>query len=87
MLAGSGLIEQVLVEANPWINMPARIKVPLKQMPKPFTEAEIKSTVEAFKADLYHHHDVNCSRDGQIYKTALLVLGMNCIANQKPDTR
>jgi len=52
-------IEQALVEANPWIDMPARIKVPPKQMPKPFTEAEIKSIVEAFKADRYYHHYVN----------------------------
>jgi integrase len=52
-------IEQALVESNPWVDMPLRIKVPPKQMPKPFTEAEIKSIVEAFKADRYYRHYVN----------------------------
>jgi integrase len=28
-------------------------------MPKPFTEAEIKSIVEAFKANRYYRHYVN----------------------------
>ncbi|WP_026072238.1 tyrosine-type recombinase/integrase [Nodosilinea nodulosa] len=52
-------IEQALVESNPWVDMPLRIKVPPKQMPKPFTEAEIKSIVEAFKANRYYRHYVN----------------------------
>ena len=44
---------------NPWAEMPSRIKVPPKQMPKPFTQEEIRSIVEMFKADRYYRHYAN----------------------------
>ena len=47
------------VEINPWAEIPSRIKVPPKQMPKPFTMREIKSIVEAFKVDRYYSHYAN----------------------------
>ena len=52
-------VEQALVEMNPWAEMPSRIKVPPKQMPKPFTQEEIRSIVEMFKADRYYRHYAN----------------------------
>ena len=55
-------IEQALVEINPWTEIPSRIKVPPKQKSKPFTRAEIKSIVEAFRADRHYLHYVNLVR-------------------------
>jgi integrase len=52
-------MEKAYVEANPWIEMPYRIRVPPKQMPKPFTQGEIKAIVEAFRHDRYYHHYAN----------------------------
>lgn len=49
-------IEKGLVEINCWEDMPSRIKIPPKQMPKPFTLTEIKSIVEAFRIDRYYSH-------------------------------
>lgn len=42
-----------LVEVNPWEELPGRIKVPPKQMPKPFTRDEIGAIIQAFKTDRY----------------------------------
>jgi len=45
-----------LVTANPWTEMVGRIKIPPKQMPKPFTRAEITSIIQTFKTDQYYAH-------------------------------
>lgn len=47
-------IGKAYVEMNPWLEMPYRIKVPPKQMPKPFTQGEIKAIVEAFRSNRYY---------------------------------
>ena len=52
-------IEQGFVENNPWATIPSMIKIPPKQMPKPFTLSEIKSIIEAFKGDRYYSHYAN----------------------------
>lgn len=52
-------IEQGFVEINHWAEMPSRISIPPKQMPKPFTLEEIKSIIEAFKVDRYYSHYAN----------------------------
>lgn len=44
-----------LVVSNPWLNLTERIKIPPKQMPKPFTREEIGAIVLAFKSDHYYH--------------------------------
>ena len=47
---------QDLVESNPWVDMPARIKVPPRQMPKPFTREEIEAIIHTFRIDPYYHY-------------------------------
>lgn len=49
-------IEQDMMEFNPWADMPARIKVPPRQMPKPFTREEIEAIIQAFRTDPFYHH-------------------------------
>lgn len=49
-------IEQKLIEVNPWKPLVKRVKVPPKQMPKPFTQEEIKAIVEGFKRDRYYSY-------------------------------
>lgn len=45
------------VDANPWVNMPSKIEMLPKPMPKPFTREEIEAIVRARKeAPLYAHH-------------------------------
>jgi integrase len=41
-------------ENNPWVIMAERIKVPPKQMPKPFTREEMSSIIQGFKTDRYY---------------------------------
>ncbi|MFM7450179.1 MAG: tyrosine-type recombinase/integrase, partial [Leptolyngbyaceae cyanobacterium] len=49
-------IEQECIEENPWVDMPARIKVPPKQRPRPFTREEIDAIVQAFRTNRYYGH-------------------------------
>jgi integrase len=44
-----------LVITNPWINLVGRIKIPPKQMPKPFTREEIGAIIQAFRSDRNYH--------------------------------
>ncbi|MBD2168079.1 tyrosine-type recombinase/integrase [Calothrix membranacea FACHB-236] len=41
--------KQNLVRDNPWIEIPSRVKVPPKALPKPFSKAEIESILSAFE--------------------------------------
>jgi integrase len=41
-------------ENNPWATMADRIKVPPKQMPKPFTREEMKSIIQGFRTDPFY---------------------------------
>jgi len=45
-----------IVEYNPWTNLQNRIKIAPKQMPKPFTKAEIKTIIQAFENDSHYKH-------------------------------
>lgn len=45
-----------ILEVDPWKAMAERVKVPPKQMPKPFTREEIKAIVEGFRGDRYYSH-------------------------------
>jgi len=47
-------MKKQIVEYNPWENLHNRVKVPPKQMPKPFTKDEIRAIIEAFKADPHY---------------------------------
>ena len=38
-------IEQEIVESDPWKSFIKRVKIPPKQMPKPFTSEEIKAII------------------------------------------
>jgi integrase len=49
-------VKNNLVEANPWIEIVSRVKVPPKQMPKPFTRDEIAAIIQAFRTDKYYHY-------------------------------
>lgn len=49
-------IEQEILESNPWKPLIKRVKVPPKQMSKPFTSEEIKAIIEGFKQDKCHLH-------------------------------
>ena len=49
-------IEQEIVESNPWKPLIKRVKVPPKQMPKPFTSEEIKAITQGFEQDRYYSH-------------------------------
>ncbi len=44
-----------LVLTNPWVGLVERIKIPPKQMPKPFTREEIGAIIQAFRSDHYYH--------------------------------
>lgn len=49
-------IEQGIVEFDPWKSLIKRVKVPSKQMPKPFTSDEIKAIIQGFEQDRYYSH-------------------------------
>lgn len=49
-------IKKRIVEINPWKPLADRVKVPPKQMPKPFTLQEIKAIIEGFRCDRYYSH-------------------------------
>ncbi len=49
-------IEQEIVESDPWKPLIKRVKVPPKQMPKPFTSKEIKTIIQGFDQDRYYSH-------------------------------
>lgn len=49
------LRKEVVVD-NPWKDLVSRIKIPPKQMPKPFTREEIGAIILAFRTDRYYHH-------------------------------
>ncbi|MBD2196593.1 MULTISPECIES: tyrosine-type recombinase/integrase [Calothrix] len=42
-------IKQGLVKDNPWLDLPNRIKVPPKPLPRPFTKEEITAILNAFE--------------------------------------
>lgn len=44
-----------LILTNPWTHLVGRIKVPPKQMPKPFTREEIGAIIQAFRSDRYYN--------------------------------
>lgn len=43
-------------EYNPWTKRANVIKVPPKQLPKPFTREEMAAIIQAFRTDKYYHH-------------------------------
>ena len=49
-------LQKELVVSNPWKDLVSRIKVPPKQMPKPFTREEIGAIIRGFRTDRYYHH-------------------------------
>jgi len=49
-------IEKEMVESDPWKPLIKRVKVPPKQMPKPFTSEEIKAIIQGFNQDRYYSH-------------------------------
>lgn len=49
-------IEQKIVESDPWKSLIKRVKIPPKQMPKPFTSEEIKAIIKGFDQDRYYSH-------------------------------
>lgn len=50
-------ITKHLVEPfNPWKDIVRAVKVPPKQMPKPFSKEEIGAIIQAFRSDRYYHH-------------------------------
>lgn len=51
-------IEEEIIEFDPWKPLIKRIKVPPKQMPKPFTQQEIKAIIQGFEQDKYYSHYV-----------------------------
>ena len=51
-------IEQEIVESDPWKFLIKRVKIPPKQMPKPFTSEEIKAIIQGFEKDRYYSHYV-----------------------------
>jgi integrase len=50
--------EQEIVESDPWKPLIKRVKVPPKQMPKPFTSDEIKAIIQGFEQNRYYSHYV-----------------------------
>ncbi len=42
-------VEQGLVTSNPWEGLPGRVKVPPKQMPRPFTQGEVEAILQGFR--------------------------------------
>jgi integrase len=48
--------EHLLEGSNPWVELVSCIKVPPKQMPKPFTREEIGALIQAFRTDRYYSH-------------------------------
>ena len=51
-------IEQEIVESDPWKSFIKRVKIPPKQMPKPFSSEEIKAIIQGFEQDRYYSHYV-----------------------------
>lgn len=51
-------IEQEIAESDPWKPLIKRVKVPPKQMPKPFASDEIKAIIQGFEQDRYYSHYV-----------------------------
>ena len=49
-------IEQEIVEFDSWKSLIKRVKIPPKQMSKPFTSEEIKAIVQGFEQDRYYSH-------------------------------
>ena len=49
-------IEQEIVESDPWKSLIKRVKIPPKQMSKPFTSEEIKAIIQGFEQDRYYSH-------------------------------
>jgi integrase len=50
-------IEKRMVEpCNPWLEVVKQVKVPPKQMSKPFTKEEIKAITQTFRTDRYYSH-------------------------------
>jgi len=47
-------IEQEIVKSDPWKSLIKRVKVPPKQMPKPFTSKEIRAIIQGFEQDKYY---------------------------------
>lgn len=49
-------IEQEIIEFDPWKSLIKRIKVPPKQMPKPFSKNEINAIIHGFEQDKYYSY-------------------------------
>ncbi|MGL4617664.1 MAG: tyrosine-type recombinase/integrase [Chroococcidiopsis sp.] len=50
-------IRKHLIELhNLWVDVVRQVKVPPKQMPKPFTKEEISTIISAFRSDRYYSH-------------------------------
>ena len=43
-------------ESNPWESLAARIRIPPKQAPKPFTKSEMKAIIQGFKDSQFYSH-------------------------------
>lgn len=49
-------LKQELAEDNPWTELPKRLKIPPKQMPKPFSKEEVQAILQGFRTDRHYHH-------------------------------
>lgn len=43
-----------ITELNPWKDLVSRIRIPPKQMPRPFTKVEIEAIIQGFRSDRYY---------------------------------
>ncbi len=48
-------IKEGILETNPWAELVGRVKVPPKQLCKPFTKGEIGAIIQGFRNDGYYH--------------------------------
>ncbi len=49
-------IKNEYLKLNPWKEMPLRVRVPPKQMPRPFSREEINAIIQAFRTNQYYCH-------------------------------
>ncbi|ELR97394.1 tyrosine-type recombinase/integrase [Gloeocapsa sp. PCC 73106] len=51
-----GIAEKMIKQEDPWLTLINRVKVPPKQMPKPFNRAEIHKIINGFEHSKYYSH-------------------------------
>lgn len=49
-------LKEDLAEDNPWTELPKRIKISPKQMPKPFSKEEVEAIIQGFRTDRYYDY-------------------------------